>query len=124
MFPFYDVRIQPTHLDVQSLTIVPALQCFLVDIENDLSTFSAHIQNLAAIVDNAHEHSLILLDELGTGTDPESSGPWVKCHTAGGAGARKREIPQNPFEQEKADLAISGISCTKHLQSIHDRSCF
>jgi len=41
-------------------------------IENDLSTFSAHIQNMAAIVDNAHEYSLILLDELGTGTDPDA----------------------------------------------------
>lgn len=41
-------------------------------IENDLSTFSAHIQNLAAIVDSSHEHSLILLDELGTGTDPDT----------------------------------------------------
>ena len=36
-----------------------------------LSTFSAHIENLAAIMQNATERSLVLIDELGTGTDPE-----------------------------------------------------
>ncbi len=41
-------------------------------IEDDLSTFSAHIQNLATIVEQANENTLILLDELGTGTDPDA----------------------------------------------------
>ena len=41
-------------------------------IEDDLSTFSAHIQNLATIVEQANESTLILLDELGTGTDPDA----------------------------------------------------
>ncbi|MBC8255714.1 MAG: hypothetical protein H8E85_00190, partial [Candidatus Marinimicrobia bacterium] len=41
-------------------------------IEDDLSTFSAHIQNLAAIVKQADKATLILLDELGTGTDPDA----------------------------------------------------
>lgn len=39
-------------------------------IEDDLSTFSAHIRNLAFICDNATDHSLVILDELGSGTDP------------------------------------------------------
>jgi DNA mismatch repair protein MutS2 len=37
----------------------------------DLSTFSAHIVNLKAMLDVATERSLILVDEMGTGTAPE-----------------------------------------------------
>jgi DNA mismatch repair protein MutS2 len=36
-----------------------------------LSTFSAHMLNLKSILDVATERSLILLDEMGTGTEPE-----------------------------------------------------
>lgn len=39
-------------------------------IENNLSTFSAHISKIAQITNNAQEHSFILLDEIGNGTDP------------------------------------------------------
>ena len=39
-------------------------------IEQTLSTFSAHISNLARIVKRTTPHSLVLLDELGISTDP------------------------------------------------------
>jgi DNA mismatch repair protein MutS2 len=40
------------------------------DIRESLSTFSAHMQNLAGIIERSSPHSLVLLDELGVGTDP------------------------------------------------------
>lgn len=39
-------------------------------IENDLSTFSSHITKINRIIENKKQYSLILIDEIGSGTDP------------------------------------------------------
>ncbi len=39
-------------------------------IEKDLSTFSSHLMRLRDILDQADDRSLVLIDEIGTGTDP------------------------------------------------------
>lgn len=40
-------------------------------LDQSLSTFSGHMKNIAQAVSNAKSDSLILLDELGSGTDPQ-----------------------------------------------------
>lgn len=56
--------------------IVPLIDELFVDIgdaqslQQSLSTFSGHLSNLKRVLDQATSHSLVLLDELGSGTDP------------------------------------------------------
>lgn len=44
------------------------------DVTEGVSTFSAHIRKIIQIINECNEHSLILLDELGTATDPMEGG--------------------------------------------------
>jgi DNA mismatch repair protein MutS2 len=43
-------------------------------LEDDLSTYSSHLQNMKAFLSNATDQSLILIDEFGSGTDPKMGG--------------------------------------------------
>lgn len=64
------------HIPADEGSHIPFFDIFLVDIgdlqsiENDLSTFSSHVSNLKAFLDKATDQSLVLIDELGTGTEP------------------------------------------------------
>ena len=63
-------------IPVKEDSIVSIFENILVDIgdeqsiEQNLSTFSGHIKNLVQILKIADSHSLVLVDELGSGTDP------------------------------------------------------
>jgi DNA mismatch repair protein MutS2 len=43
-------------------------------IENDLSTYSSHLMNMKQMMKQANEHSLLLIDEFGGGTEPTIGG--------------------------------------------------
>ncbi|HVN48522.1 MAG TPA: endonuclease MutS2 [Bacteroidota bacterium] len=68
------------HIPVASDSELAVFQNFFVDIgddqsiENDLSTFSSHLIRLNDMLRTADSHSLILLDEIGAGTDPAEGG--------------------------------------------------
>ncbi|GAA4307402.1 endonuclease MutS2 [Mucilaginibacter gynuensis] len=48
-------------------------------IESDLSTYSAHLSKMKHFVENANGKTLILIDEFGTGTDPQFGGPIAEA---------------------------------------------
>lgn len=64
------------HIPADEGSSLPWFESFLVDIgdqqsiENDLSTFSSHVSNLKEFLAQATSQSLVLIDELGTGTEP------------------------------------------------------
>lgn len=43
-------------------------------IENDLSTYSSHLQNMKQMIRSASSSTLLLIDEFGTGTEPQIGG--------------------------------------------------
>lgn len=58
----------------------PLFESLMIDIgdqqslENDLSTYSSHLVNMRAMLDEASERTLILIDEFGSGTEPTIGG--------------------------------------------------
>ena len=46
-------------------------------IEQNLSSFSSHVKSISEILNNATSKSLILLDELGSGTDPSEGSAFA-----------------------------------------------
>lgn len=64
------------HIPVQEGTNLSVFDKVFVDIgddqslENALSTFSSHVKNLAAVINQTNKSTLLLFDEIGSGTEP------------------------------------------------------
>jgi DNA mismatch repair protein MutS2 len=68
------------HISAGSDSVIFPFKKFFVDIgddqsiEDDLSTFSSHLISMKNILEEANESSLVLIDEIGAGTDPSEGG--------------------------------------------------
>ncbi len=65
------------HIPAQRGSKLPVFRNVLIDVgdeqslQQSLSTFGAHIRRIKSILSRADKYSLVLLDELGAGTDPD-----------------------------------------------------
>jgi DNA mismatch repair protein MutS2 len=72
-------------ISASEVSVVGVFKQLFVDIgddqsiESDLSTYSAHLSKMKTFVEQANGKTLILIDEFGTGTDPQFGGPIAEA---------------------------------------------
>ena len=90
-------------------------------ISASLSTFSSHLANLKRIIDKADDRSLVIIDELGTGTDPNEGAALaiaiVKYLLNKGTlvvlSTHYNQLKQFAYQQAKMQIAAMGYDTVK-----------
>src|SRR4029079_7922766 len=88
--------------DVAALPVFDTVLADIGDrqsIEMSLSTFSGHLQTLVDILSSATERSLVLLDEVAAGTDPEEGSALARALVARLAHPAPRTRGTQPLPQ-------------------------
>ena len=101
------------------LPIVQEILCDIGDGQNlleSLSTFAAHLKNLSAILERAKAGTLVLIDELGSGTDPSEGAALSQAMieqllTQGARGIITSHLtPLKIFASERQDVVNASMS--------------
>lgn len=95
------------------LPVFGALHAIIGDdqsVAENLSTFSAFVRQVRAVLAEADEHSLVLLDELGAGTDPEEGAALAQA------------ILEELVERGAKVLATTHLEPLKAFASTHPRA--
>jgi len=79
------------------------------DISSDLSTFSAHITNINSFLEHCDNNTLIIIDELGTGTDPKDGA------------AIGRALIEYILKKDSFAAITSHIEDLKYLNYVYDK---
>jgi DNA mismatch repair protein MutS2 len=89
-------------------------------IENDLSTYSSHLTNMKFFVRNAGRRTLLLIDEFGSGTEPQIGGAiaqalLAKFNDAGAHGVITTHFPNlKQFAEETPGIVNGAMLYDRH----------
>ncbi|MEK6570751.1 MAG: endonuclease MutS2, partial [Bacteroidota bacterium] len=124
------------HVPASADSEIPLLKQIFIDIgdeqsiENDLSSFTSHLLNLKQILEQTDDQTLVLIDEIGAGTDPTEGGALAaavlsKLTTTGSLtiatthhGALKAFAHETPgFENGAMEFDQATLRPTYHFKS-------